>query len=292
MKKMEVPPSENLGHGHLACAGCGAAVSMRLTLKALGEKTVMVFPASCWSIIPGFWPYSSFRIPAVHAGFVTGGATASGVRAALDIRGDHETIVAVWAGDGATFDIGLQALSGAAERNEDFIYICNDNEAYMNTGTQRSSATPLFAWTTTTPVMKPKENPKKDIMAIMADHQIPYAATATIAYPEDFLRKMEKAIKIRGTRFIHLLSPCPPGWRIPSELTIKISRLAVRSRIFPLYEIENGEKYTINLKPEPYPVREYLKLQGRFNHLKDLETEVIQKNVEQVWKRLLRRAQA
>jgi len=292
MRKIEVPPSENLGHGHLACAGCGAAVSMRLTLKALGEKTVMVFPASCWSIIPGSWPYSSFRIHAVHAGFVTGGATASGVRAALDIRGDHETIVAVWAGDGGTFDIGLQALSGAAERNEDFIYICNDNEAYMNTGTQRSSATPLFAWTTTTPVMKPKENPKKDIMAIVADHQIPYAATATIAYPEDLLRKMEKAMKIRGTRFIHLLSPCPPGWRIPSELTIKISRLAVRSRIFPLYEIENGEKYTINLKPEPYPVREYLKLQGRFSHLQDLETEVIQKNVERAWKRLLRKAKA
>jgi pyruvate/2-oxoacid:ferredoxin oxidoreductase beta subunit len=140
--------------------------------------------------------------------------------------------------------------------------------------------------------MKPKENPKKDIMAIMADHQIPYAATATIAYPEDLLRKMEKAMKIRGTRFIHLLSPCPPGWRIPSELTIKISRLAVRSRIFPLYEIENGEKYTINLKPEPYPVREYLKLQGRFSHLQDLETEVIQKNVERAWKRLLRRAKA
>jgi len=292
MRKIEVPLRENLSHGHLACAGCGAAVSMRLTLKALGEKTVMVFPASCWSIIPGSWPYSSFRIPAVHAGFVTGGATASGVRAALDIRGDHETIVAVWAGDGGTFDIGLQALSGAAERNEDFIYICNDNEAYMNTGTQRSSATPLFAWTTTTPVMKPKENPKKDIMAIMADHQIPYAATATIAYPEDLLRKMEKAMKIRGTRFIHLLSPCPPGWRIPSELTIKISRLAVRSRIFPLYEIENGEKYTINLKPEPYPVREYLKLQGRFSHLQDLETEVIQKNVERAWKRLLRKAKA
>ncbi len=292
MRKIEVPLRENLGHGHLACAGCGAAVSMRLTLKALGEKTVMVFPASCWSIIPGSWPYSSFRIPAVHAGFVTGGATASGVRAALDIRGDHETIVAVWAGDGGTFDIGLQALSGAAERNEDFIYICNDNEAYMNTGTQRSSATPLFAWTTTTPVMKPKENPKKDIMAIMADHQIPYAATATIAYPEDLLRKMEKAMKIRGTRFIHLLSPCPPGWRIPSELTIKISRLAVRSRIFPLYEIENGEKYTINLKPEPYLVREYLKLQGRFSHLKDFETEVIQKNVERAWKRLLRKAKA
>ena len=290
MKKREIPSSENLGHGHLACAGCGAAVSMRLTLKALGEKTVMVFPASCWSIIPGSWPYSSFRIPVVHAGFATGGATASGVRAALDIRGDHEAVVAVWAGDGGTFDIGLQALSGAAERNEDFIYICNDNEGYMNTGTQRSSATPFLAWTTTTPVTKPKENPKKDIMAIMADHRIPYAATATIAYPEDLLRKMEKAKGIRGTRFIHLLSPCSPGWRIPSELTIKISRLAVRSRIFPLYEIENGRSYTIQEEPHVVPVKEYLKLQGRFSHLTDQEIERIQEMADEEWEHLLRRA--
>jgi len=290
MKKFDIPPEEYLGHGHLACAGCGAAISMRLTLKALGEKTVMVFPASCWSIVPGFWPYSSFRIPAVHAGFVTGGATASGIRAALDIRGDHETLVAVWAGDGGTFDIGLQALSGAAERNEDFIYICNDNEGYMNTGTQRSSATPMFAWTTTTPTMRPKENPKKDIMAIMVDHQIPYAATATIAYPEDLLRKMEKAKRIRGTRFIHLLSPCPPGWRIPSELTVKISRLAVLTGVFPLYEVENGERYTINLEPKPLPIQEYLKLQGRFNHLTDSGIEVIQKNVGKAWERLMKKA--
>jgi len=290
MKKREIPLSENLGHGHLACAGCGAAVSMRLTLKALGEKTVMVFPASCWSIIPGSWPYSSFRIPVVHAGFVTGGATASGIRAALNIRGDYETLVAVWAGDGGTFDIGLQALSGAAERNEDFIYICNDNEGYMNTGTQRSSATPMFAWTTTTPVMQPKENPKKDIMAIMADHHIPYAATATIAYPEDLLRKMEKAMKIRGTRFIHLLSPCPPGWKISSELTIKISRLAVRSRVFPLYEIENGISYTLQEESHVVHVKEYLKLQGRFSHLGDSEIKVVQENVEKTWGRLLKRA--
>ena len=290
MKKREIPLSENLGQGHLACAGCGAAVSMRLTLKALGEKTVMVFPASCWSIIPGSWPYSSFRIPVVHAGFATGGATASGVRAALDIRGDHEAVVAVWAGDGGTFDIGLQALSGAAERNEDFIYICNDNEGYMNTGTQRSSATPMFAWTTTTPVMKPKENPKKDIMAIMADHRIPYAATATIAYPEDLLRKMEKAKGIRGTRFIHLLSPCSPGWRIPSELTIKISRLAVRSKVFPLYEIENGRSYNIQEEPHTVPVKEYLKLQGRFSHLTDQEIERIQEMADEEWEHLLRKA--
>jgi pyruvate/2-oxoacid:ferredoxin oxidoreductase beta subunit len=290
MRKIEIPLSENLGHGHLACAGCGAAVSMRLTLKALGEKTVMVFPASCWSIIPGSWPYSSIRIPVVHAGFATGGATASGVRAALDIRGDHEAVVAVWAGDGGTFDIGLQALSGAAERNEDFIYICNDNEGYMNTGTQRSSATPFLAWTTTTPVTKPKENPKKDIMAIMADHRIPYAATATIAYPEDLLRKMEKAKRIRGTRFMHLLSPCSPGWKIPSELTIKISRLAVRSRIFPLYEIENGRSYTIQEESRTIPVKEYLQLQGRFSHLTDQQIERIQEMVDEEWEHLLRKA--
>ena len=290
MKKIEIPSTENLGHGHLACAGCGAAIAMRLTLKALGEKTVMVFPASCWSIIPGSWPYSSFQIPVVHAGFVTGGATASGIRAALDIRGNHEALVAVWAGDGGTFDIGLQSLSGAAERNEDFIYICNDNEGYMNTGTQRSSATPYLAWTTTTPIQQPKENPKKDIMAIMADHQIPYAATATIAYPEDFLRKMEKAKKIRGTRFIHLLSPCSPGWRMPSELTVRISRLAVRSRVFPLYEIENGRSYTIQEESQVVPVKEYLKLQGRFSHLTEKDIEETQRRVDDDWERLLRRA--
>jgi len=290
MKKIQIPLEENLGHGHLACAGCGAAVAMRLTLKALGEKTIMVFPASCWSIVPGSWPYSSFRITAIHAGFVTAGATASGVRAALDVRGDHDTLVAVWAGDGGTFDIGLQALSGAAERNENFLYICNDNEGYMNTGTQRSSATPLLAWTTTTPVMQPKENPKKDIMAIMADHQIPYAATATIAYPEDLIRKLEKAKGIRGTRFIHLFSPCPPGWKMASEMSVKISRLAVRSRIFPLYEIENGRNYTIQEEHRVVPVKEYLKLQGRFSHLTEKDIETTQRNVDDTWERLQRRA--
>jgi pyruvate ferredoxin oxidoreductase beta subunit/2-oxoisovalerate ferredoxin oxidoreductase beta subunit len=291
MKKIEIPSSENLGQGHLACAGCGASVAMRLTLKALGEKTVLIIPASCWSIIPGSWPHSSIRVPVIHAGFVTGGATASGVRAALDIRGLHDTVVTVWAGDGGTFDIGIQALSGAAERNEDFIYICNDNEAYMNTGTQRSSATPRFAWTTTTPTHHPKEDQKKDIMAIMADHHVPYAATATIAYPGDLIRKLTKASRIRGTRFIHLLSPCPPGWKTPSELTVKLSRLAVRSRVFPLYEIENG-MYSIqeDLVREPVPVREYLKFQGRFSHLKTPEVESIQRSVDEQWDRLRKRA--
>jgi pyruvate/2-oxoacid:ferredoxin oxidoreductase beta subunit len=291
MKKIEIPASENLAHGHLACAGCGAAVGMRLILKALGENTVLVIPASCWSIIPGPWPYSSLRLPVIHAGFVTGGATASGIRAALDIRGYRDTLVAVWAGDGGTFDIGLQSLSGAAERNEDFIYICNDNEAYMNTGTQQSSATPSLAWTTTTPAHHPKENPKKDIMAIMGDHYIPYAATATIAYPDDLLRKIEKTKQVKGTRFVHLLSPCPPGWKIPSEMSVKLSRLSVRSRVFPLYEIEEG-KYTIqeeSLK-EKIPVEQYLRLQGRFSHLKSQGLEQFQRMVDDHWERLVKRA--
>ena len=291
MKKMSIPSTENLGQGHLACAGCGAAVAMRLTLKALGDRTVLVIQASCWSIIPGTWPYSSIRVPVIHTAFVTGGAMASGVRAALDIRGHHDTLVAVWAGDGGTFDIGIQSLSGAAERNEDILYICNDNEAYMNTGTQRSSATPCYAWTTTTPTHHPKEDQKKDIMAIMADHHIPYAATATVAFPEDLFRKMEKAKLVRGTRFIHLLSPCPPGWKIPSELTVRLSRLAVRTRVFPLYEVENG-KYSIQeeFTKERLPVREYLRLQGRFSHLKHPEIENVQKRVDEQWEHLQKRA--
>jgi pyruvate/2-oxoacid:ferredoxin oxidoreductase beta subunit len=288
MKKMELPETELLGHGHLACAGCGAAVSMRLVLKALGEKTVLVVPASCWSIVPGAWPHSSMQVPVVHAGFVTAGATASGIRAALDIRGLDDTVVAAWAGDGGTFDIGIQALSGAAERNEDFIYICNDNEAYMNTGTQRSSATPYLAWTTTTPAHTPKENAKKDIMGIMASHRIPYAATVSAAYPEDLLRKLRKARTIRGTRFIHLLSACPPGWKTPSELSVKLVRLAVRARVFPLYEVEGG-KTTIQEESfqKHVPVREYLRLQGRFSHLKEPDFERIQERVDAEWERLL-----
>ena len=169
MKKMEIPLSENLGRGYLSCAGCGAGVAMRLTLKALAERTILVIPASCWSIIPGFWPYSSFKINVIHAGFVTGAATASGVRAALDVRGDQETLVAVWAGDGGTFDIGLQALSGALERRHDFVYLCYDNEAYMNTGIQRSGATPRGAVTTTSPagkVIPGKRGFKKDLIGI------------------------------------------------------------------------------------------------------------------------------
>jgi len=292
MIKMErrFPEEEHLSSGHLACSGCGAAIGMRYALKALGEETVVVIPASCWSIVPGVAPHTAFRVTAYHVAFETAASTATGIKAGLEMRGDTSATVMAWAGDGATFDIGFQALSGAAERNDDFIYVCNDNEAYMNTGTQRSSATPYLAWTTTTPVGQPKAEKKKNIMEIMAAHQIPYAATASIAYPEDFFDKMNKAKGIKGFRFIHLLSTCPTGWRIPSQLSVKAARLAVLTRTFPLYEVENGERYTINCKPEFHPVKEYLKLQGRFAHLTDPQIESIQEAVNKAWEKLMKKA--
>lgn len=286
-----IPEVELMGFGHLGCQGCGATLAMRYALKALGEKTVVVLPACCWTIIAGPFPYSSLKVPLLHTAFETAAVAASGVRAALDLQGDTETTVLAWAGDGGTFDIGLQALSGAAERNENILYICYDNEAYMNTGIQRSSATPYLAWTTTTPKLSPKGEPKKDMMAIMAAHQIPYAATASIAYPDDLVRKVSKAKSIQGTKFIHLLAPCPPGWKIPSELSIKLARLAVQTRVFPLYEVEHGTQYKINLVPNGLPVREYLKLQGRFSHLSEEDFERIQERVDAEWERLRKRVE-
>ena len=162
---------------------------MRLALKVLGRNTVLVVPACCWSIIDGMSPYSAAGVPLMHTPFASAAAAASGVRAALDAKGETDTTVCAWAGDGGTFDIGIQALSGAAERNEDILYVCYDNEAYMNTGVQRSSATPMGAWTTTTPNAQPKQQAKKDLLAIMLAHHIPYAATATVAFPDDFTAK-------------------------------------------------------------------------------------------------------
>jgi len=283
------PEEEYFMSGHLACSGCGATLGMRYALKALGEETIVVIPASCWSIIAGFFPYSSLKVPVYHVAFETAASTATGVKAGLEMKGDSTTTVLAWAGDGGTFDIGLQALSGAAERNDDFIYVCYDNEAYMNTGVQRSSATPFLTWTTTTPVHQAKGEAKKNIMEIMAAHRIPYAATASVAYPEDLFKKMKKAKGIKGLKFIHILSTCPTGWRLPTQLSIKAARLAVLTRIFPLYEIEYGEKYTLNIKPEFHPVEEYLKIQGRFSHLTDSERGVIQENVERAWERLVKR---
>jgi len=288
--QLDVQDRDYMYSGHVGCPGCGAAVAMRFVLKALGEKTIMVLPACCWSIIAGPYPQSTLQIPVIHSAFETGGAVASGVRAALDMKGDTETTVVTWAGDGGTFDIGFQALSGAVERCEDFIYVCYDNEAYMNTGVQRSSSTPYGAWTTTTPGQEWKKLRKKNIVEVLVAHRIPYVATASIAFPEDLVRKVQKAKSIKGSKFIHIYSSCPTGWRIPSSMSIKIARMAVQTNIFPLYEVENGLKYTINIMPKGYLVKEYFRLQGRFKHLTERDLEQIQDMVNEDWELLLRKA--
>lgn len=287
--RLSLPPEEYMHSGNLACQGCGASLAMRYVLKALGQKTVLCIPACCWSVIDGPFPYSSLDVPIFHCAFETAAVSAAGVKAGLEMIGDNKTTVVAWAGDGGTFDIGIQALSGVAERNDDILYVCYDNEAYMNTGIQRSSATPFGAWTTTTPVKHFKNRPKKDIDNILAAHRIPYLATASIGYPEDLFKKTEKANKIRGTKFLHIYAPCPSGWKSRPEDTVKLAKLVVQSCVFPLYEIENGDYWKINIKPrKKKPVEEYLRLQGRFQHLTDKQIAAIQDEVDKKWERLLK----
>jgi pyruvate/2-oxoacid:ferredoxin oxidoreductase beta subunit len=286
--KLSLPEAEFMHSGHRGCQGCGATLAMRYALKALGQKTALCIPACCWSVIDGPFPYSCLDVPIFHCAFETAAVSASGVKAGLEMVGDSETTVVAWAGDGGTFDIGIQALSGVAERNDDIIYVCYDNEAYMNTGIQRSSATPWGAWTTTTPVKHYKDKPKKDMEAIMAAHGIPYIATASVGYPEDLFKKVKKAKDIEGTRFIHIYAPCPVGWKSRPEDTIKLARMVVQNGIFPLFEIEWGETYILNIKPkERKPIDDYLKLQGRFRHLSDKEIAFMQKEVDRKWEKLL-----
>lgn len=288
--RYELPQEELIYSGHIACQGCAAVLAMRYSLQALGRRTIVVIPACCWSILASPFPSTTLKVPVLHTLFMAGAVTAAGVKSGLKARGIEDVNVMTWAGDGGTHDIGIQSLSGCAERNDNIIYACYDNEAYMNTGIQRSSATPYLGWTTTTPAPALKETPKKDIMAIMAAHGIPYAATVSVAFPEDFLAKMRKAKAIKGMRFIHILSSCPPGWKFPSELSIKVARLAVETKVFPLYEVEQGKQYRITVEPKGLPVSEYLKLQGRFSHLRAKDIRTIQQNVDESWEDLLDKA--
>ncbi|MGE3841017.1 MAG: thiamine pyrophosphate-dependent enzyme [Vicinamibacterales bacterium] len=287
-------PDDVMSPGHLACGGCGAALAMKFVLEALGHDTVLVIPACCWSVIDGPAPHTAAGVPVMHTPFASAAAAACGVRAGLDQRGEKNVTVCAWAGDGGTFDIGLQALSGAAERNENILYVCYDNEAYMNTGVQRSSATPLGAWTTTTPNAHLKDQPKKDIDLIMAAHHVPYQATACVAYPDDLRAKVERARSIRGLRFLHVLAPCPPGWRMTSERTVSYGRLAVASKVFPLFEVEHGDAWRITVLPPEVPLERYLEGQGRFRHLlADPDAMArVRTSIEQRWRAIVDRAQA
>ena len=285
----ELSKEEYLLKGHIACAGCGPAIALRLLFKALGNKVILVIPACCSSVIPGPFPYTSFAVPVQNMLFEATGATASGVVAALRRRGVKDVTIVGWAGDGGTFDIGIQALSGAAERGTDFIYICYDNEAYGNTGIQRSGATPYGAWTTTTPTGK-KER-KKDMAFIIAAHRIPYVATACPSYPMDFIKKLRKAKEVKGTKFIHILAPCTTAWRYDTSKTVEIGRLAVQTGMWALFEIEYGN-FKLNPpssrlidKAKRKPVKAYLTSQGRFRKLREDDITKIQKWVDEDWER-------
>ncbi len=286
---------ESFAPGHRACVGCGEALAVRQACKALGRNVIIVNATGCMEVVSTPLPYTSWRVPWIHTLFENAAATASGVESGLKAlvrkgkRPAKEVSVVAMGGDGGTSDIGLQALSGAFERGHDFLYICFDNEAYMNTGIQRSSATPYGASTTTAPAGKVSIGQvtwKKNMPAIAAAHNIPYVATACPSYPFDLLDKVRKGATTPGPAYIHILSVCPTGWRCVPDLTIRIGRLAVETGIFPLYEVENDNyKFSIDV-PKLRPVQDYLKLQGRFRHLSEDNIAEIQHRVNREYAKL------
>lgn len=269
--------------GHRGCAGCCDALAGKFMLDALGEDVIVVSPTGCLEVFTTPYPESAWGVPWLHSLFENAAAVASGVEAALKALGKkNNTKVVAIGGDGATLDIGLQAISGAFERGHDITYICVDNEAYMNTGIQRSGATPLYASTTTSPAGKVSiGNPqhKKNMPAIIAAHGSPYVATASIAYAPDMMKKVKKAAQIKGPTYVHVHAPCCTGWKFEGSKTIEVGRLAVETAMWPLYEMENGEITGVRKIKNRKPVEEYLKVQGRFKHLFTMEgrTEDIKK---------------
>lgn len=272
--------------GHSSCPGCSEALAVRYVLQAVPERTVLVVPASCIAIMMGPMPLSSTTLPVYHCAFEAAAAAAAGLARAYAARKEQVTVVCL-AGDGGTYDIGIQSLSGAAERNENFLYVCLDNEGYQNTGNQKSSATPWGARTTSTP--HGKTTRKKDMMEILAAHRIPYAATASPAHLEDLRAKMERALAMEGTRFINITCPCIPGWGIADDASLHLLRLAVEARVVPLYEVEDGVRYRITHRPNGTPVDEYLRLQRRFASLSAADVAAIQADVDGRWDALVKR---
>ncbi|MBA7471113.1 Oxalate oxidoreductase subunit beta [subsurface metagenome] len=281
--------------GHRACIGCGEALALRLAAKALGQNVIVVNATGCMEVVASPIPWTSWEVPWIHTLFENAAAVASGVEAGLKammrkgLRRVSDIKVIAIAGDGGTSDIGLQALSGALERGHDFLYICFDNEAYMNTGIQRSSATPYGASTSTAPAGKKSIGQitwKKNMPAIAAAHDIPYVATASPSYPFDLMTKVAKGAETPGPAYIHVLSVCPTGWRSATDLTVRLGRLAVETGIFPLYEVENG-RYKLSFDPPKLrPVTDYFKLQGRFRHLMPDSIEKIQNRVIEEYEKL------
>ncbi|MGA8664388.1 MAG: thiamine pyrophosphate-dependent enzyme [Thermoplasmata archaeon] len=292
MAKLTIPAQELMFSGHAACPGCGPALAMRLLLKGLGPRTIVSIPACCWTVIGTPYPTTALRVGVLDNPIESTGASISGLRAAADAMGMKDVNIVGFAGDGGTADIGLQALSGMLERRTNAIYVMYDNEAYMNTGVQRSGATPWGAWTTTTPItggLHGKPEAKKDIMGIVLAHRPAYAATLNPSFPEDFDRKVERSRDITGARFFHILAACPPGWKFDSAETIALGRLATDTGIFPLYEVLDGRLHITRKGGELKPVAEYFRAQGRFRHLTPVDLAEIQMRVHAEWDHLLRR---
>jgi pyruvate ferredoxin oxidoreductase beta subunit len=290
MTGSQFPREELFAPGHRGCAGCGAAIVARLALKAAGKNTIVANPTGCLEVMTTPYPETAWKVPWIHVAFENAAAVASGVEGAVAALkrkrgkyGEEKVNVIAFGGDGGTADIGFQALSGAMERGHDMVYIMYDNEAYMNTGVQRSGSTPLLASTTTSPagsLIRGETMPKKNMPMIMAAHGIPYVATASISYPEDFMKKVKKACEINGPAFIQVMQPCATGWGYPADKTIELGRLAVETGVWPLFEIENGE-FKLNYKPlKRKPIEEYLKVQKRYRHLNPEEISVIQKTID------------
>jgi pyruvate ferredoxin oxidoreductase beta subunit len=290
-----ITKKEYFSPGHRACQGCAEALAVRLVAKALGQNVIVSSATGCMEIVSSPLPFTNWRVPWIHVAFENTSAVASGVEGgtkALVRKGklpDKGTVFLGMGGDGATTDIGLQSLSGAFERGHNFLYVCYDNEAYMNTGIQRSSSTPFGAATTTSPAGKLKPGQitwKKNMGEIAVAHNIPYVATACSSYPFDLIQKVKKAARIHGPAYVHVLSVCPTGWRVPPNKAIWIGRLAVETGVFPLYEVENG-KYRITVDvPELKPVLDYLKPQGRFRHLTPERIDQIQERVTREYNQL------
>lgn len=283
---LDLTEEEFVNPGNRACAGCGLGIVYRTALKALGKNTILVVPPSCLTVLQGLYPIAATKLPSLNVTFASTGAAAAGVRAAMRwLKKDHMNVVA-FAGDGGTGDIGIQALSGACERGDDILYICYDNEAYMNTGVQRSGTTPKGVVTTTTPIVGKVQN-KKDVPGIVAAHGIPYLATASAAYPLDLYDKVKKAATIKGPKYIHVHTPCPPGWGFEPRFTVKVGKLAVESGLFTLYEIENGElvlsEPTRKRMGKRIPIKDYFASQHRFHSLGDDMLRDLQKQVDLDW---------